>query len=115
MIFSRWFAKADPDARPREIAHDELLAAMRDEAHVVVDVREPHEFAGGHIPGAINLPLSRFRPEELPAGKRAVLICLSGARSGAAARRARADGLADVRHYAGGMNDWRARGGPVVR
>ena len=29
----------------------------------VVDVREPHEFAAGHIPDAVNLPLSRIRPE----------------------------------------------------
>ncbi len=115
MIFSRFFAKADPDAPRRDIGHDELIQAMRDKTCVVVDVREPHEFAGGHILGAINLPLSRFRLEHLPAGKRAILICLTGARSGAAVRHAHSAGRTDVRHYAGGMNDWRARGGPVER
>lgn len=115
MMFSRFFGKADANALPREIGHEELLQALRDKSCVVVDVREPHEFAGGHIPGAINLPLSRFRLEHLPAGKPAVLICLSGARSGSAVRHAHGAGATDVRHYARGMNDWRVRGGPVVR
>ncbi len=68
-MFSRFFAKPDPNAPPRDIDHDELVQAMRDKSCVVVDVREPHEFAGGHIPGAINLPLSRFRLEHLAGGK----------------------------------------------
>ncbi|MGO4871386.1 MAG: rhodanese-like domain-containing protein [Roseiarcus sp.] len=115
MFFSNFFAKPDPNAPPREIGHDELIEAMRDKSVVVVDVREPHEFAGGHLPGAINLPLSRFRLENLPAGKPPVLICLSGARSGSAVRHAHSNGATHVRHYARGMNDWRARGGPIVR
>jgi rhodanese-related sulfurtransferase len=80
----------------------------------IVDVREPHEFAGGHIPGAINLPLSRFRPDEIPAGKPPVLICQAGARSGAALRQAQAAGATHVRHDPGGMNGWRAHGGEVA-
>ncbi|MGD0185945.1 MAG: rhodanese-like domain-containing protein [Roseiarcus sp.] len=114
-MFSRFFAKPDPNAPPREIGHDELLQALGDESVAVVDVREPHEFAGGHIPGAINLPMSRFAPERLPAGKPVVLICLSGGRSGSALRRAHAAGATEVRHYPRGMSGWRARGGPVVR
>jgi rhodanese-related sulfurtransferase len=114
-MFSRFFAKPDPDAPPREIGHDELLRALGDESVAIVDVREPHEFAGGHIAGAINLPMSRFAPERLPTGKPVALICLSGARSGAALRRACAAGATEVRHYPKGMNGWRARGGPVVR
>jgi rhodanese-related sulfurtransferase len=114
-MFLRFFAKPDPNAPPREIGHDELLAAIRDESVAVVDVREPHEFAGGCIPGAINLPMSRFAPERLPAGKPVVLICLSGGRSGSALRQAHGAGATEVRHYPKGMSDWRARGGPVVR
>ncbi len=115
MIFSKLFSRSDPNSSPRDVGHDELQKALGEGSVTVVDVREPHEFAGGHIPGAVNLPLSRFRLEHLPAGKRAVLICLSGARSGSAVRHAHGAGATDVRHYARGMNDWRARGGPVVR
>ncbi len=115
MIFPRLFGKPGPDASPRDVGHDELQKALSDGSVTVVDVREPHEFAGGHIPGAINLPLSRFRLELLPEGKRPVLICLSGSRSGSAVRFAHGAGRTEVRHYPRGMLDWRARGGPVVR
>lgn len=115
MIFSRLFAKPDAGAAAREIGHDELARAARDGSCAVVDVREPHEFAAGHIPGAINLPLSRFRPDELPKDQPVALICLGGKRSQAALRHARGAGRADVRHYPGGMNGWRALGGAVVR
>jgi rhodanese-related sulfurtransferase len=114
MIFSNLFGKSDPNAAPRDIGHGELQKALSEGSVTVVDVREPHEFAGGHIPGAINLPLSRFKPNQIPAGKAPVLICQAGARSGAALRQAHAAGAMHVRHYAGGINGWRARGGDVV-
>ena len=80
----------------------------------VVDVREPHEFAAGHIPELVNLPLSRFDPAELPSGKPVILICQAGGRSRNALNQARARGREDVKHYAGGMNGWRMRGGDVM-
>jgi rhodanese-related sulfurtransferase len=79
----------------------------------VVDVREPHEYAAGHVPGAINLPMSRFDPGELPTGKPVVLMCQSGGRSRNALNRTHASGRADVRHYPGGMSQWRMHGGDM--
>ena len=114
MIFSSLFGKSDSNASPRDVGHDELRKALSDGGVTVIDVREPHEFAGGHIPGAINLPLSRFKPDQIPTGKPPVLICQAGARSGAALRQAHAAGETHVRHYPGGMNGWRARGGDVA-
>ncbi len=114
MIFSNLFGKSDGGASPRDTGHDELQKALSEGSVAVVDVREPHEFAGGHIPGAVNLPLSRFKPNQLPVGKAPVLICQVGGRSGAALRQAHAAGATHVRHYPGGMNAWRARGGEVV-
>ncbi len=103
-----------PGADPDTVDFDEFEEAVGAGAWTVVDVREPHEFAVGHIPDALNLPLSSFDPEELPAGKPVVLICQAGARSKNALNRARAIGREDVRHYAGGMNGWRSFGGPVT-
>jgi rhodanese-related sulfurtransferase len=84
-------------------------------AVAVVDVREAHEFAAGHIPDAVNLPLSRFDPHDLPApgDKTVVLLCQAGVRSRKALNRAQATGRADLKHYPGGMAQWRANGGGV--
>ncbi len=95
------------------IEHDELVQAHRERSCVVIDVREPHEFRNGHIPGALNHPLSQFDPASIAQGKPVVLICQAGSRSATALRRALAAGRQDVRHYPGGMSGWRARGGPL--
>jgi rhodanese-related sulfurtransferase len=100
-----------PDAG--DVDFETLVQAVEAGAVAVVDVREPHEFAAGRIPGAANLPLSRFDPGELPTGAPVVLICQAGGRSRAALEQARASGRGDVRHYPGGMSQWRAQGGPV--
>jgi rhodanese-related sulfurtransferase len=92
---------------------DEVKAASQTGAAHIVDVREPGEFSAGHIPGSVNLPLSRFDPARLPKGKPVILICLSGARSASAKRACAAvDG---VSHYGPGIAGWRNHGGALVR
>ena len=100
--------------------HAELTAAklakMCDAGTVlVVDVREADEFAAGHIPGAINMPLSVFRAEALPdpQGRALVLACLGGKRSGLAMDRCRAGAVAVTAHLAGGLGAWKSAGLPV--
>src|SRR5665213_1853588 len=57
------------------------LAALTDPT--VVDVREPFEFASGHVPRATNIPLSELpaRHSELSASDSVYVICQSGGRS----------------------------------
>ena len=103
---------------PREtdggvVTLDELHAALEAGACALVDVREPHEFAVGRIPGACNLPLSSFDPEELPEGMPIVLVCQAGGRSARALQVALASGVTDIRHYPGGTGAWRAHGGDL--
>ena len=56
------------------VTHEELRDALNAGTVAVVDVREPNEFEAGRIPGAINLPLSRFDYADLPKGKPIVLV-----------------------------------------
>lgn len=93
---------------------DVKAASEAGTAHLV-DVREPGEFTGGHIPGAINLPLSRFDAAALPKDKPVILLCLSGARSVRALGMCKSSGRSDITNYSGGMSGWRSSGGAVAR
>lgn len=101
----------------REIGPAELERMLADGAALVVDVREPAEFAAGHIAGAVNLPLSGFDPASLPdPGERVlVLQCAGGKRSGMALDRCSAAQAAVDTHLAGGIGAWIAAGLPVQR
>jgi rhodanese-related sulfurtransferase len=96
------------------IAHDELSDALKQKSCILIDVREPNEFASGRVPGSTNHPLSRFDPTKLPKEKPVVLICRSGMRSGQALAKARAQGRSDIRHYRGGVMGWASAGGKLV-
>ena len=63
--FSRSGQASDPDG----VDFDDLDEAVGSGAWTVVDVREPHEFAVGHIPNALNLPLSQLRSGGTAAGQ----------------------------------------------
>jgi len=98
-----------------EVSPQELDAMLRADAAVVVDVREADEFAAGHIPGAINMPLSTFQPSKLPgpASKKLVLNCLGGKRSAMALDKCGvAEATVDT-HLAGGFGAWQAARLPV--
>ncbi len=99
------------------VSRDELKKGMAERSIILVDVREPNEYADGHIPGARLNPLQSFDPQALPPpedGKRIVFSCRSGKRSEVALGRAQAAGRTDITaHYAGGMLDWNAAGEPI--
>jgi len=82
---------------------------------VVLDVREPHEWAAGHIQGAVHVPLADVpaRVAELDAQARTVVVCHLGGRSARATAWLVAQGH-DVVNLDGGMEAWEAAGRPVV-
>jgi rhodanese-related sulfurtransferase len=98
---------------------DELKKGLADGSILLVDVREPNEFAAGRIPGSVLNPLQRFDPKALPAaapGKRVVLSCRSGKRSLTALALAQQAGRDDVRaHYPGGFQEWAQAGEKIER
>lgn len=98
---------AVPEITPSE-------ASTPADGQVLLDVREVDEWAAGHAPGSINLPVSRFHPDRLPEAGTLLCICRSGARSGRVVAALRNAGY-DAINVAGGMNAWQADGLPVVR
>lgn len=101
----------------KEITPHALKTMLDRGEALVVDVREPDEFAEGHIPGALNLPLSGFSPDKLPAheGRQLVLNCVGGKRSGLALDQCNAAQSVVDTHLTGGFNAWAQAGLPVAR
>lgn len=97
-------------ARVRRLAPVELRALLNAGRQLVIDVREPREFAAGHLPGAVNIPLGvlRERLGEIPTGAEPVFVCRSGARSLRACGMALEAGIASAFNLEGGMLAWAA-------
>src|SRR3954452_6315824 len=89
-----------------DLDRETVKRGLADGTLVLVDVREPHEFAAGHIPGSLSLPLSAFDPAQIPDAKRVVFSCAAGIRSARAAEFAQAAGRDIREHYRGGFKDW---------
>ncbi|MGH1493163.1 MAG: rhodanese-like domain-containing protein [Acidimicrobiales bacterium] len=86
---------------------NDYVAAVGDDGQLI-DVREPHEVAGGTLPGAVNIPLGELptRVDELDRNRRVVLLCKVGGRSAHAAEYLTSLGFDDVVNLAGGILDF---------
>lgn len=82
----------------------------------LLDVREPDEWAAGHAPDAVHLPMMDIpaRMEEVPRDGDVVVVCRSGGRSGQVVAYLRHHGFENVVNLDGGMLDWAAAGKPLV-
>lgn len=101
-----------------DLDRETVKSGLADGSLLVIDVREPHEYEAGHIPGAVPHPLSTFDPAaiaELIGGdtRTPIFSCGSGVRSVHALRAAQEAGLPIEAHYKGGFKDWFAAGEPV--
>ena len=111
-----------PTKNPQEPFHrinvEEAKEMMQDGAQVI-DVREPHEYTGGHLPGAALIPVNNVfaRREELPKDAKIVFVCAVGQRSALACEMAAAAGLpADLLYnLEGGTDGWIKAGEPVEK
>ena len=95
---------------------EEVQALLEQGRVLLVDVREPMEYAAERIAGALLYPLSTFDAAHLPPdGERAVVFhCAAGGRSLTAARMRKAAGGQSA-HMGGGISEWKAQGLPTVR
>ncbi|MBO1436742.1 rhodanese-like domain-containing protein [Meiothermus sp. CFH 77666] len=124
-----WYQMGLPlDTQPLEATyHDTAFTELTphqaqqwiQEGAYVVDVREPYEYAMGHVPGAVNIPLGRFVAESknLPKDRKLVLVCASGNRSSQASEFLVGQGFdgAKVGNLEGGTYGWMASGFEVAR
>jgi rhodanese-related sulfurtransferase len=92
------------------------FGAAHADGALVLDVREPHEYEAGHVPGARLVPLSVVPDvvHEMPVGQPIYVICQSGNRSWLAAQHLDRSGR-DARSVRGGIGGWIGAGRPVVR
>ncbi len=86
---------------------------------LVVDVREPNEFAAGHVLGAKNLPLARLDASGADLGKRKerplIVCCDGGERSAKALAALKKQGFTRVANLSGGIAAWQQAGLPVEK
>jgi rhodanese-related sulfurtransferase len=84
---------------------------------LIVDVREPNEFAAVRVEGVALIPMSRFADEmtNLPKDRPLLIMCASGNRSAAATAHLLRNGFTDVANVTGGITEWERAGLPVRR
>ena len=92
--------------------HDQLLRRWI----MLIDVREPQEYANERIPGALLFPLSTFDAHALPAGgqRSVVFYCGTGRRSTMAVRKCLETAVAATTHLKGGLQAWKAAQLPTI-
>jgi rhodanese-related sulfurtransferase len=80
---------------------------------VLIDARDPAQFAKGHIPGAINMDWRQVlaKRNDIPKNKPVLIYCNTGSLSAQAGFALRVAGWENVRILQGGMSEWQAKGG----
>jgi len=87
-------------------------SGLRDAGAFMLDVRQPDEWAAGHIPDATLIPLGELKTRlaEVPKDAKVIVVCRSGHRSAQGRDILRAAGYPSVTSMAGGMNEWTVAG-----
>jgi rhodanese-related sulfurtransferase len=109
-------AVVNPFARPEVDLPPERVAELHARGDIqLIDVREPHERAAGHIPGSRHIELERLASgaASIDRDRPVVFQCRLGARSAMATQAFRAAGW-DAWNLAGGIDAWVARGLPIA-
>lgn len=100
-----------------DIHSSEAPAWVKENDALVVDVREPAEYAAGHVPGAVSIPQAdlALRLDDIPRERDVLVVCEGGTRSLRAARFLRQSGFSRVTNLIGGTSAWRQAELPVER
>ncbi|SCV05886.1 LANO_0H17348g1_1 [Lachancea nothofagi CBS 11611] len=117
------------DGQNYDFSQVKSFVSSGDSSKTLIDVREPNEYAEGHIPGSSNMPF-RSHPLALRIPSREfekdfgfqkpdknqelVLLCASGRRASQSREEALKAGYKQVSVYPGSMSDWVAKGGKTI-
>ncbi|RIH89420.1 rhodanese-like domain-containing protein [Calidithermus roseus] len=82
---------------------------------ILLDVREPEEWAQGHIPGSLNVPLGELLEHLGELRDPIVTVCASGSRAALAAEVLGYEGFAEVGRLLGGIQGYVRHGHPLAR
>jgi rhodanese-related sulfurtransferase len=95
----------------KTITTQELAEKIKAGKVVLIDVREPYEFAAGHISKAVNIPLGKLaeRMEWFDKDAETFVICQSGHRSATATRKLTRAGFSAVYSVKGGTSAWQGK------
>jgi len=111
--FNAWLRAGLPTASIEQVSASELREAVdRGDAMQLIDVRTPHEWAGGHVAGSINIPVGELaaRAGELRRDAATAVMCEGGFRSALAASLLEQEGFTQVANVTGGMAAYRGSG-----
>ena len=88
--------------------NDEVESNINNKDSIILDVREPAEYASEHIPNSILIPLGELdrRLDELDKTKKVYVICRTGNRSGYAVEYMMSQGFNDIYNVLPGMINW---------
>jgi hydroxyacylglutathione hydrolase len=116
-VIGQWHATGRPLAATQSLDLRQTAEAIAARRGGVLDVRSRTEWAAGHLPGAVNLPLGELeqRLGELPRARPLIVQCQTGARAAIATSLLQARGIKDVYLYGGGFAEWSASGQTVER
>lgn len=91
---------------------DALKTLAKEKQALLVDVREPREYASGHIKGAINLPLRSLGDnlERIPKNRPVILYCSTGYRTAMGVMALQMLGYTNVRGFPPSIEGWKAAG-----
>ncbi len=107
-----WQNRAMPLEQSGVYTVDSLHEKQKSEELFVLDVREKDEYAGGHIPGAVNIYVGELekRLDEVPSDRSVVSVCSTGNRAGLSVSILARGGFKKVYNLIGGMTAWKERG-----
>ncbi|MES2212132.1 MAG: rhodanese-like domain-containing protein [Pseudomonadota bacterium] len=100
-----------------DVTNNEAVKDLAEAQVLYIDIREPEEYLEEHVPGSVNIPVSRLAQTDWAPyqGAQVMLSCRSGKRTQINKAEILQKGLGEVYCLAGGIEQWKSAGLPTVK